>query len=152
MSHTPETAQPGNFSKTVAQEVEVLIRKLAKPGKNLIEEVSYEISYTNPVTLLGAAKTGLLLQFLKEKLSPKQYEQALGNCMGWISGIAHQLLKLAPILGSFTPEQLGKISLNLLPQAVYKLAVGRTPAEVIQSILEKACNQEVSKFCLLPCY
>ncbi|GAB1537829.1 hypothetical protein NUACC21_04830 [Scytonema sp. NUACC21] len=65
--------------------------------------------------------------------------------MGWISGIAHQLLKLAPILGSFTTEQLDKIALNLSPQAVYKLAVGRTPAEVIQSILEKACNQEVSK-------
>ncbi len=88
MTKAPKTAPAGNFSETVAGEVQYLIRKLAKPGKNLIKEVISEISYTNPVTLLGAAKIGQLLLFLKEKLKPKQYEESLANSLGWISGIA----------------------------------------------------------------
>ncbi len=145
MTKVPETDPAGNFSETVAQEVQHLIRRLARPGKNLIEEVKSEISYTNPITLLGTAKIGQLLLFLKEKLKPKQYEQALANSLGWISGIANQLLKLAPILGNFTTRQLEKINHNLSPSALYKLAAGRTPVDVIESMLEKACTQEVSK-------
>lgn len=129
----------------MTQEVQYFIQRLAKAGKNLIEEVKSEIGNTNPVTLLGAAKIGQLLLFLKEKLKPKQYEQALANSLGWIAGIANQLLKLAPILGSFTTKQLETISRNLSPSALYKLATGRTPLEVIESMLQKACTQEVSK-------
>ncbi|MUG91978.1 hypothetical protein F7734_05695 [Scytonema sp. UIC 10036] len=145
MTKAPETAPGGNFSETVAQEVQDLLRRLAKLGKNLVEEVKREISYTNPSILLGAAKIGQLLLFLKEKLKPKQYEQALAECLGWTSGIANQLLKLAPILGNFTTKQLERIHRNLSPSALYKLATGRTPIEVIESILEKACNCEVSQ-------
>ncbi|KYC41211.1 hypothetical protein WA1_03760 [Scytonema hofmannii PCC 7110] len=145
MTKAPETAPAVDFSETVAGEVQLLIRRLAKPGKDLVKEVISEISYTNPSLLLGAAKIGQLLLFLKERLKPKQYEEALVNSLGWISGIANQLLKLAPILGNFTTKQLDKINHNLSPSALYKLATGRTPVEVIKSMLEKACTQEVSK-------
>ncbi|GAA6614951.1 hypothetical protein [Scytonema sp. NUACC26] len=145
MTKALEAAPAANFSETIAQEVQYLICKLAKLGKNSTEEVIREISLTNPVTLLGAAKIGQLLLFLKEKLKPKQYEEALVSSLGWISGVANQLLKLAPILGNFTTEQLDRINRNLSPSALYKLATGRTPTEVIQSMLEKACTQEVSK-------
>jgi hypothetical protein len=86
-----------------------------------------------------------LLLFLKDKLKPKQYEQALAESLGWSLSIANHLLKLAPILGSFTTKQLEQINRNLSPSALYKLATGRTPLEVIQSMLEKACTQAVSK-------
>ncbi|MFL9454606.1 hypothetical protein AB0758_26390 [Tolypothrix bouteillei VB521301_2] len=145
MIKAPETAPAVNFSETIAGEVQYLIRRLAKPGKDLIKEVISEITYTNPSLLLGAAKIGQLLLFLKEQLKPKQYEHALANSLGWISGIANQLLKLAPILGSFTTKQLEQINRHLSPSALYKLATGRTPVEVIKSVLEKACTQEVSK-------
>ncbi|KYC39861.1 hypothetical protein WA1_28235 [Scytonema hofmannii PCC 7110] len=145
MTKAPETAPAVNFSETVAGEVQYLIHKLAKSNKDLINEVCGEISYTNPVTLLGAAKIGQLLLFLKEKLKPKQYEEALANSLGWSASIANHLLKLAPILGSFTTKQLDKINRNLSVSALYKLATGRTPVEVIQSVLEKACTEEVSK-------
>ncbi|MUG94725.1 hypothetical protein F7734_21100 [Scytonema sp. UIC 10036] len=145
MTKAPATAPDGNFSETVAQEVQYLIRRLAKPGKNLIKEVISEIGYTNPVTLLGAAKVGQLLLFLQEKLKPKQYEEALADSLGWIAGIANHLLKLAPILGSFTTKQLDKINHNLSLSALYKLATGRTPIDVIKSVLEKAYTQAVSK-------
>ncbi len=145
MTKAPETAPAVDFSETVAGEVQLLISRLAKPGKDLVKEVISEISYTNPSLLLGAAKIGQLLLFLKERLKPKQYEEALVNSLGWISGIANQLLKLAPILGNFTTKQLDEISRNLTSSALYKLATGRTPVEVIKSMLEKACTQEVSK-------
>ncbi|KAF3888553.1 MULTISPECIES: hypothetical protein [Nostocales] len=145
MIKAPETAPAVNFSETIAGEVQYLIRRLAKPGKDLIKEVISEITYTNPSLLLGAAKIGQLLLFLKDRLKPKQYEHALANSLGWISGIANQLLKLAPILGSFTTKQLEQINRHLSPSALYKLATGRTPVEVIKSVLEKACTQEVSK-------
>jgi hypothetical protein len=145
MTNRPETAPAVNFSKTFAEEVQHLIYKLAQPGKDLIKEVIYEITHTNPSLLLGAAKIGQLLLFLKERLKPKQYEEALAESLGWISGSANQLLKLAPILGSFTIKQLEQINRNLTLSAIHKLATGRTPAEAIESILEKACTQEVSK-------
>jgi hypothetical protein len=145
MTKAPETDPAGNFSKTFAQEVQDLIRQLAQPGKNLIKEVINEITHTNPSLLSGTAKIGQLLLFLKERLKPKQYEEALAESLGWISGIANQLLKLAPILGSFTTKQLEQINRNLTLSAIHKLATGRTRIEVIQSILEKACTQEVSK-------
>ncbi|GAA6618893.1 hypothetical protein [Scytonema sp. NUACC26] len=145
MTKAPEAAPAANFSETFAGEVQYLIRQLAQPGKDLIKEVIGEITYTNPSLLLGAAKIGQLLLFLKDKLKPKQYEEALVDSLGWISGIANQLLKLAPILGSFTTKQLEQINRNLTSSALYKLATGRTPGEVIQSMLEKACTQEVSK-------
>ncbi|MUG97354.1 hypothetical protein F7734_35515 [Scytonema sp. UIC 10036] len=145
MTKVPETNPAANFSKTVAEEVQYLIRRLVKPGQDLTKEVISEISSTNPSILLGAAKIGQLLLFLKDTLKPKQYEQALANSLGWISGIANQLLKLAPVLGSFTTKQLEQISSHLSPSALYKLATGRTPVEVIKSVLEKACHCEVSQ-------
>lgn len=145
MTNALESADCGNFSETIAQNVQCLISKLIRQGKNLIEEVCSEIGYTNPITLPGAAKIGQLLLFLKKELKPKQYEEAVANTLGWIAGIANQLLKLAPILGDFTSEQLQKISENLSPSALYKLAAGRTPLEVIRSILQKACTEEVSQ-------
>ncbi|MUG98296.1 hypothetical protein F7734_40720 [Scytonema sp. UIC 10036] len=145
MTKATEPAAAGNFSQTVAEEVQYLIRRLAKPGKDLIKEVIAEITYTNASILLGAAKIGQLLLFLKDKLKPKQYEQALAESLGWSASIANQLLKLAPILGRFTTEQIARINRNLSLAAVYKLATGRTPVEVIESMLEKACSQEVSK-------
>ncbi|MUG98290.1 hypothetical protein F7734_40690 [Scytonema sp. UIC 10036] len=145
MTKAPEPTPAGNFSQTVAEEVQYLIRRLAKPGKDLIKEVIAEITYTNPSILLGAAKIGQLLLFLKEKLKPKQYEQALAESLGWSASIANHLLKLAPILGSFTTKQLDQINRNLSLAALYKLATGRTPVEVIKSAIEKACTEEVSK-------
>ncbi|WP_407886782.1 hypothetical protein, partial [Scytonema sp. NUACC26] len=145
MTKAPEPAPAGDFFKTSAQEVQHLIRKLAKPGNDLIAEVNSEIARTNPFLLIGAAKIGQLLLFLKEQLKPKQYSQALADSLGWASSIANQLLKLAPILGNFTTAQLEQIEHNLSSSALYKLATGRTPVEVIQTMLEKACTQEVSQ-------
>ncbi|GAA6619675.1 hypothetical protein [Scytonema sp. NUACC26] len=145
MTNAPEAAPAANFSETVALEVQYLIRKLAKSSQDLIKEICAEISSTNPCILLGAAKVGQLLLFLKEKLQPKQYEEALANALGWSASIANHLLKLAPILGSFTIKQLETINRNLSMSALYKLATGRTPVEVIKTMLEKACNEEVSK-------
>ncbi|MFL9454608.1 hypothetical protein AB0758_26400 [Tolypothrix bouteillei VB521301_2] len=48
MIKAPETAPAVNFSETIAGEVQYLIRRLAKPGKDLIKEVISEITYTNP--------------------------------------------------------------------------------------------------------
>jgi hypothetical protein len=145
MTKAPESAPAGNFFKTSAQEVEDLIRQLIKPGNDLIEEVKSEIARTNPFLLVGAAKISQLLLFLKENFKPKQYKQALADSLGWASSIANQLLKLAPILGNFTNTQLEQIEANLSSSAVYNLATGRTPVEVIQAMLEKACTQEVSQ-------
>ncbi|MUG93139.1 hypothetical protein F7734_12120 [Scytonema sp. UIC 10036] len=145
MTNAPETDPAANFSETVAGEVQYLISKLAKSSKDLIKEICAEISCTNTYILVGAAKVGQLLLFLKEKLKPKQYEEALANALGWSAGIANHLLKLTPILGSFTTKQLDAINRNLSMSALYKLATGRTPMEVVKRMLEKACNQEVSK-------
>jgi hypothetical protein len=145
MTNAPETAPAVNFSETVAIEVQYLIHKLAKSSKDLIKEICAEISSTNTCLLIGAAKVGQLLLFLKEKLKPKQYEEALANALGWSAGIANYLLKLAPILGSYTTKQLETINRNLSLSALHKLATGRTPVEVIKTMLEKACNEEVSQ-------
>jgi hypothetical protein len=145
MTNAPETSPAVNFSETVALEVQYLICKLAKSSKDLIKEICVEINRTNTCLLIGAAKVGQLLLFLKEKLKPKQYEEALANALGWSASIASRLLKLAPILGSFTTKQLDAINRNLAMSALYKLATGRTPVEVIKTMLEKACNKEVSK-------
>jgi hypothetical protein len=145
MTDTPEPAPFGNSSQTISEQVQNCIAKLKSRGEDVISWVCGEIQYLNPATLPGAAKIGQFLLILKANLKPKQYQEALANTLGWMSSVANQLLKLAPILGKFTQQQLYTIAQNLSPAALHQLATGRTPPQVIESTLQKACTQELSK-------
>ncbi|MEC4888246.1 MAG: hypothetical protein SAL70_44115 [Scytonema sp. PMC 1070.18] len=144
MTNTPEPAPIEDSSQTISSQVQNLIAALKNRGEDAIAFICDEIQYLNPLTLPGAAKIGQFLLFLKANLKPKQYKEALANTLGWISSAANQLLKLAPILGKFTIEQLYKIAKNLSPTALHQLATGRTPPQVIDSMLEKATQEEIS--------
>ncbi|GAA6624118.1 hypothetical protein [Scytonema sp. NUACC26] len=145
MNNIPETAQCADFSQTIAEKFYDFVQLAVIKGQNPVEEVIDELHYCGCHNLVGIAQMGQFLNFLKDRLKPKQYEEALASTLGWASGLATRILKLAPVLGEFTLKQLEEIESNLDLQVLYKLAAGRVQIEVIRETLLKACSARVSK-------
>ncbi len=145
MNNIPETAQCGDFSQTIAEEFHHFVEWAIIKEQDPVEEVIGELHYCSFSTLYGIAQMGQHLAFLKERLKPKKYEEAIASTLGWASGIANRILKLAPVLGEFTLKQLQEIESNLDLQVLYKLAAGRVSLEIIKETLLKACSARVAK-------